>query len=93
MRSSRSNNDKKPWKDIPAREGVIEAEFIRPVLLGESVLPYRVLPPREAVLPLEGTALMEGDHEHLDLYPGLAEWWRSAEALWAEHRSSDRLTL
>jgi hypothetical protein len=32
----------------------VETEFVRPVLLGEKVLPYHVLPAREAVLPLEG---------------------------------------
>jgi len=53
--------------------GVVETEFVRPVLLGESILPYRALPPREAVLPLVGDDLMDGDDLRLDEYPGLAE--------------------
>ncbi len=93
VRSARSSTEKRPWKDLPRLEGIVESEFVRPVLLGESVLPYRVLPPCEAVLPLEGTELLDGDHPHLDSYPGLADWWRQAEQMWTDHRASDRLTL
>jgi SAM-dependent methyltransferase len=93
VRSTRSSTEKAPWKSLPDHQGVVEAEFIRPVLVGESVLPYRVLPPREAVLPLEGDTLLDGSHSHLDQYPGLADWWRSAEQQWLTHRSSPRLTL
>ncbi|MEV4001928.1 N-6 DNA methylase [Actinomadura sp. NPDC049753] len=93
VQSQRSSTEKKPWKDLPDLSEVVETEFIRPVLLGESVLPYRVLPPREAVLPLAGTEILHSDHDRLDLYPGLSRWWRSAEQLWNENRSSDRLSL
>ncbi|MDX2679936.1 hypothetical protein [Streptomyces soliscabiei] len=72
----------------------MESQFVRPVLLGESVLPYRLLVPRKAVLPIEGaTTLLHGEHEHIGRYPDLAKWWGEAEALWLEHRSSERLTL
>jgi hypothetical protein len=42
---------------------------------------------------LEGDQLLHGEHARLDLYPGLADWWRRVEQLWLYHRSSDRLTL
>jgi hypothetical protein len=29
-----------PWRSLPAIENRVEAEFLRPVLLGESILPY-----------------------------------------------------
>lgn len=93
VRSARSNLEKAPWKELPALEGVVETEFIRRVLLGESLLPYRILPGREAVLPLDGSALITGPDSRLDYYLGLAEWWRKAEATWEAHRSSARLTL
>ena len=93
VRSVRSSTEKPPWRSLPDHEGVVEAEFIHPVLLGESVLPHRVLPPREAVLPLEGETLLDGSHAHLDRYPGLTDWWRSAEQQWLAHRSSNRMTL
>ena len=93
VRSARSSTEKKPWKELVSLVGVVETEFIRPTLLGESVLPFRVLPPRYAVLPLESTELLDGEHARLDRYPGLADWWRRAEQLWLYHRSSDRLSL
>lgn len=42
---------------------------------------------------MEGNVLLDTDHPHLDLYPGLAEWWRQAERTWEKHRTSERLTL
>ncbi len=93
VRSLQRTNDKKPWKDLPPLEGVVETEFLRPVLLGESVLPFRIAETFEAVLPRDREGLMDGQSDRLDAYEGLASWWRRAEAIWEEHRSSDRLTL
>lgn len=93
VRSARSSTEKEPWRDLPPHEGVVETQFIRSVLLGANVLPYRMLPPQYAVLPLEGETLLDGDHPHLDRYPGLADWWRRAEEQWIQHRSTDRLSL
>jgi hypothetical protein len=39
VRSLQRANDKKPWKDMAPLEGIVETEFLRPVLLGESVFP------------------------------------------------------
>jgi len=93
VRSLQRVNDKKPWKHLPALEGVVETEFIRPVLLGESVIPFRIAETFEAVIPRDREGLMDGQSDRLDAYEGLASWWRRAEAIWEEHRSSDRLTL
>jgi hypothetical protein len=93
VRSLQRNNDKKPWKDLPALEGVVETEFIRPVLLGESVLPFRIAETFEAVIPREREGLLDGQSDRLDRYEGLASWWRRAETIWEQHRSSERLTL
>jgi len=74
-------------------EGVVEADFVRPVYLGENVLPFRLLEPERCVVPWEGTQLMDGENARIDLYPRLAAWWRKAEQVWLAHRSSERLTL
>jgi hypothetical protein len=93
VRSVRSANEKLPWKNIEALEGVIESEFVYRLYLGEHVLPYRTLPPSRAVLPWQGDELLHGDNPRLELFPGLATWWRRAEEAWSTHRSSDRLSL
>jgi hypothetical protein len=71
----------------------VEADFVRPIYLGENVLPYRLLEPERCVIPWDGTQLMDGKGARIDLYPHLAAWWRKAERLWLENRKSDRLTL
>jgi hypothetical protein len=93
VRSLQRANDKKPWKELLPLEGVVETEFIRPVLLGESALPFRIAESFEAVIPRDREGLMDGQSDRLDAYEGLANWWRRADAIWEEHRSSERLTL
>ncbi len=93
VRSLRSPNEKKPWKNLAPLHGTVKRRFIRPLYLGESILPFRCLQPSQAVIPWDGQRLLHGEDERLDLYPGLAQWWRSAEAVWAQNRSSERLSL
>ncbi len=93
VRSLRRPGEKRPWRDLAGLEGVVESVFVRPMHLGETVLPYRALGALEVVIPWDGTSLLSGEEERLDLYPGLADWWRRAEQLWIAHRSSNRLTL
>ncbi|MHC3370787.1 N-6 DNA methylase (plasmid) [Rhodococcus aetherivorans] len=93
VRSMRSSTEKKPWKDLEPLSGTVESEFVRPVLLGESVLPFRVLSARKAVLPIVDNVLMDGDSERIDGYPGLATWVRETEHVWMTNRSSDKMSL
>ncbi len=93
IRSLKRANDKKPWKELDALEGVVESEFVRPMLLGGSVLPFRIAETFEAVIPWDREGLMDGQSDRLDAYEGLASWWRRAEEIWESHRSSDRLSL
>jgi SAM-dependent methyltransferase len=93
VRSRKSSLDKPPWKHLPAHEGVVESIFVRPAYLGESVAPFRLLRTLEAVIPYDGTRLMDGADDRIDRYSGLAAWWREAEQIWLQHRSSDKRTL
>lgn len=43
VRSQRSPTEKCPWKDMPDLTGVVETAFIRPIYLGDNVLPDRLL--------------------------------------------------
>jgi hypothetical protein len=93
VQSRRTTLDKPPWRDLPLHSGVVESVFIHPTYLGESIAPFRTLAIYESVIPYDGTRLMNGEDERLDRYPGLASWWRDAEAIWMTHRSSDKRTL
>lgn len=93
VRSRKTSLDKEPWKSLPEHQGAVESIFVRPAFLGESIAPFRILTAYEAVIPFDGTQLMSGDSERLDRYPGLADWWRRAEAIWLSNRSSEKRTL
>ncbi len=93
VRSRKTTLDKAPWKDLPEHTGIVEEIFIRPAYLGESIAPFRVLSTAETVVPYDGAMLMDGASERIDRYPGLADWWRGAEAIWMANRTSEKRTL
>lgn len=57
--SRRNALEKRPWSELPSLEHKVEEEFLRPVLLGESILPYRKFQSFEGVVPVtdSGTVL------------------------------------
>ncbi|MER8678492.1 hypothetical protein [Mesorhizobium sp. M1405] len=93
--SRRSTQEKPPWKSLPGLEGRVEKEFLRPVLLGESILPYRVWRPFEGVIPVTAKGEMLSSDTALNRgYQGIAEWMREAEATWKANASeSNSLSL
>jgi SAM-dependent methyltransferase len=93
VESRRSATEKRPWKHLDAVTGSVEADFIRPVYLGECVLPFRCRPPAQAIIPWDGHRLLADGDIELVRHPGLAGWLRKCEILWERWRSSDRLTL
>lgn len=95
VRSRRSSQEKEPWKSAAGAEHTVEAEFLRPVLLGESILPYRFFQSFEGVIPLTNAGLVvsaataDAAPHHFE---HLAGWMKRAEAIWNEHTSS-RMTF
>jgi hypothetical protein len=88
--SRRNNQEKQPWKSLAGVEHRVEAEFLHPVLLGESILPYRVWHPFEGVVPvtvqgdvLDAQAAANRGHA------GLHGWMSAAEAIWNGDRPSE----
>ena len=88
VRGRIGNQDKAPWKQIDPPQGAVDAAFLRPALLGESIAPFRVLAPKWAVIPWD-----EEKHELMDAgkaagrgYPRLAQWLGQTEALWEEYK-------
>lgn len=92
--SRRSTQEKKPWKLLPALEHRVEAEFLHPVLLGESIVPYRVFRPMEAVLPVTKTGeMLDAQGAANRGFSELNGWMTDAEKLWTDHRRSNKFTL
>lgn len=93
IQSERTVSEKAPWKGLPDIEGTVESEFIWPTLLGESLVPYRVIKPLQFVLPMTSRGeLFDSKDPRIEAYPGLANWFQTAESLWEEHGQSS-LTL
>ena len=90
IRGRTGNQDKKPWKNLEPPQGTIEKDFLRQVLLGESIAPFRVLTPPRGVIPwdAEGRGLLDAKAAAKRGYPRLAQWLEKTEALWEQHKQS-----
>lgn len=88
--SSRSGQEKAPWKSLAGIENKVETEFLWPVLLGESILPYRIFRPFEAVVPVtEKGEVLDAEAAANRGFEGLHGWMSKAEKVWNEHRPSE----
>lgn len=86
--SRRNTQENKPWKELPGIENRVEAEFLRPVMLGESILPFVVFHPVEGIVPVTDNGETLDAKTALDRgFDHLSGWMRKAEATWNEHRS------
>lgn len=94
VQSRRNSQEKPPWKDLPDIANRVEAEFLRPVLLGESILPYRIFRPFEGVVPVteDGTVLSAEAAANRGI-EGLRGWMQRAEEAWTAHATNDAMTL
>jgi hypothetical protein len=51
--------DRPPWNAVEPPHGPVERRFLRPVVLGESVAPFRLLDTPLAVIPVEDGRLLD----------------------------------
>jgi hypothetical protein len=92
--SRRNSQEKKPWKSQPGVEHRVEAEFLHPVLLGESILPYRVWRPFEGVVPVTAKGdVLDAQTAANRGYAGLHGWMSAAEAIWNANAESGSMKL
>ena len=94
VRGRKGNLDKAPWNTVEPPSGAVDAEFLKPVLLGESIAQFRVLRPFTAVIPWdrEKRDLMDATTALRRGFQHLWSWLGRTEALWDRHKRS-RLTL
>ena len=91
VRRRTGNQDKPPWKTVPPPEGTVEKRFLRSVLLGESIAPFRIVAQQPAVVPWDEAEgrLMDAARAAQRGYRKLAQWLEKNEALWTRHKQSD----
>jgi hypothetical protein len=92
VESRRTSQEKSPWKELPALRENVEKEFLRPLYLGESIAPFRVLSPVLAVIPWDeqNDSLLNSTEAQVRGYAYLASWLQKAEQLWSKHGSGKR---
>ena len=97
IESRRSPLEKEPWKSCVPVSGQIEERFLRPVLLGESVLPYRVFQSFEGAIPFDeqyglisakSAARLANDPKVKISFKAIEAWLREAEEVWERGRST-----
>ena len=83
------------WNDVPPPRGTVERAFLRPALLGESVVPFRTLTPRTAVIPWDSERheLLDGHRAGTRGFPRLSQWLERVELLWDENGRGRRSLL
>lgn len=90
--------DKLPWSRVEPPSGPVESQFLRPLLLGETIAPFRLLAPALAVLPIDGETILDAAQAAAAGHRHLAAWLRDIEAKWAANASrrtdgTPRMTL
>lgn len=89
--SRRSSQEKLPWRHAKSIENRVEAEFLRPVLLGESIAPHRILRTFEAIVPVtEKGAILNAEAAANRGFGDLHGWLIKAEKIWNQHNKSSR---
>ncbi len=77
--------DRMPWREVEPPRGAVEAQFLRTVLLGEGIAPYRLLSTALAVIPAEGEVLLDSTAAAMAGHRHLATWLRDIDAKWRAH--------
>jgi hypothetical protein len=95
VESRRTRLENRPWKDLQSLRGNVEAEFLRPLYLGETLAPFRLLPPLLAVIPWDEQAnrLLDSQAAQNAGYLNLARWMANAEQLWQRYGRGRRTLL
>ena len=77
--------DRLPWREVDPPRGAVEIQFLRMILLGESIAPFRLLTTALAVVPAEGEAIFDPASASTAGYRHLAAWLRDTDAKWIAH--------
>lgn len=95
VESRRSNLEKQPWKNVPSLRRNVEADFLRPLYLGGSIAPFRVLSPILSVIPWDRgrNHLLSGAEAQSGGYAYLGRWLTEAERIWFQYGSGRRTLL
>lgn len=92
--SASTRDENEPWSTVPLLHGVVEQQFLWGLQVGQTILPFRALPPWLTLTPHDGTHLYgDGGFRH-GTHPGFDDWWDRASRVWDTHKKPQtKLTL
>lgn len=86
VESHRTKLEKEPWKSQPSWSATLPSRYIFDVHLGATIIPFGLLKPSRAVLPIDGQELM-GEEQINNADNGLRDWWRDVEQRWEDNKT------
>ncbi|MBC2681283.1 hypothetical protein GSS87_02530 [Corynebacterium sp. 4HC-13] len=84
--SYRTGDEKKPWKNLSSLSATLPSRYIFDVHLGSTVVPFRLLKPWRAVLPINDQRILT-DEQIDNADDGLRSWWSQATDLWEKNKT------
>ena len=91
--SKRTGLEKPPWKDLEDIQVTLRKDYVYNVHLGSSVVPFGVLKPWKAVLPISQGNLVDTDSIGVT-DESFGEWWNEVSSVWEENKTkSSKLSL
>lgn len=84
--SRRSSLEKDVWKEQLSLTHTVERSFVRDVYLGENVVPFGLLAPLRAVLPIKPDNQRLLSRDEIGQHEGLSAWWSEATQLRDKHK-------
>ncbi len=79
MRGREGALDKHPWNGVEPPRGPVERQFLRQLVLGETIAPFRLLDTVDAVIPLDGPLVLDAASARDAGHVHLSRWLHDAE--------------
>ena len=87
------NTDNPPWQGLTPPQGAVEVAYIREVLLGESIAPFRQLDSSNAVIPEDRGKIFDSAGARARGLVKIADWLENVEKAYSEHGTNRRTFL
>ncbi|QRQ67853.1 N-6 DNA methylase [Corynebacterium tuberculostearicum] len=93
VESYRTKLEKEPWKSQPSWSATLPSRYVFDVHLGSTLVPFGLLEPWRAVLPIDRQQLMD-EQQINNADNGVRDWWRDVSQRWEDNKTKQsRLSL
>lgn len=86
VESYRTSLEKEPWKSQPSWSATLPSRYVFDVHLGSTLVPFGLLEPWRAVLPIDRQQLMD-EQQISNANNGLRDWWRDVSQRWEDNKT------